>query len=40
VLILAGGAAALVLSALAGAGALVMKTMRSADRNRPDKIPI
>ena len=39
-LILAGGAAALVLSALAGAGALVLTTMRSADRNRPDKIPI
>ena len=39
-LILAGVALSLALSALVTAGGLVFKAMRSADRRRPDKIPI
>ena len=39
-LILAGGALAIGLSAFTTIGVLVVKSMRSADRRRPDKVPI
>jgi hypothetical protein len=39
-LVLAGAGMAVVLSAITTAGVLAMKSMRSADRQRPDKVPI